>query len=57
VTGRDYSGQNERKRTSKAKTTPWQVMSVPQRLILEIQYGLPTYPQVEQGWDFLEVVL
>ena len=41
----------------KAKSTPWQVVSVPQRLTLEIQYGLPTYPQVEQGWDFPEVVL
>ena len=43
--------------SSKAKSTPWQVVSVPQRLTLEIQYGLPTYPQVEQGWDFPEVVL
>ena len=41
----------------KAKSTPWQVVSVLQRLTLEIQYGLPTYPQVEQGWDFPEVVL
>ena len=45
------------RRTIKAKSTPWQVVSAPQRLTLEIQYGLPTYPQVEQGWDFLEVVL
>ena len=43
--------------SSKAKSTPWQVVSVPQRLTLEFQYGLPTYPQVEQGWDFPEVVL
>ena len=43
--------------SSKAKSTPWQVVSAPQRLTLEIQYGLPTYPQVEQGWDFPEVVL
>ena len=43
--------------SSKAKSTPWQVVSVPQRLASEIQYGLPTYPQVEQGWDFPEVVL
>ena len=43
--------------SSKAKSTPWQVVSAPQRLTLEFQYGLPTYPQVEQGWDFPEVVL
>ena len=43
--------------SSKAKSTPWQVVSALQRLTLEIQYGLPTYPQVEQGWDFPEVVL
>ena len=43
--------------SSKAKSTPWQVVSAPQRLTLEIQYGLPTYPQAEQGWDFPEVVL
>ena len=43
--------------SSQAKSTPWQVVSAPQRLALEIQYGLPTYPQVEQGWDFPEVVL
>ena len=53
----EFSRQNKRRRTSKAKSTPWQVVSVPQRLTLEIQYGLPTYPQVEQGWDFPEVVL
>jgi hypothetical protein len=41
----------------KAKSTPWQVVSAPQRLALEFHYGLPTYPQVEQGWDFPEVVL
>ena len=43
--------------SSKAKSTPWQVVSAPQRLTLEIQYSLPTYPQAEQGWDFPEVVL
>ena len=43
--------------SSKAKSTLWQVVSALQRLTLEIQYGLPTYPQVEQGWDFPEVVL
>ena len=43
--------------SSKAKSTPWQVVSALQRLTLEFQYGLPTYPQVEQGWDFPEVVL
>ena len=55
-TGAESSGHRER-RANKAKSTPWQVVSAPQRLTLEIQYGLPTYPQVEQGWDFPEVVL
>jgi hypothetical protein len=52
-----------RRRANKAKSTLWQIMSVLQvmlalqKLTLEIQYGLPTYPQFEQGWYFPEVVL
>ena len=43
--------------SSRLKSTPWQVVSALQRLTLEIQYSLPTYPHVEQGWDFPEIVL